>query len=83
MERQETRKRLRLLIRVGLPYTVIGMGVVFLGLYGVRHFFRDSDYLSLLLFSWLAVFWFIYQPLFKKKIQHIRQQLDSKRNSTP
>jgi hypothetical protein len=41
-------------------------------LYLLKHVFADSEYLVAILFVWLAVFWGIYQPLFRKRIHRVR-----------
>ena len=58
-----------LLFKVGLPYTVAGIIVVFGGLYGLKRVFAQNEYLTIILFMWLAVFWFVYQPLFRRRIE--------------
>lgn len=77
MAASEGKKRFMLIIKAGLPYTLVGMGVVFGGLAGLKHFFKDSEYLTVILFLWLALFWFIYQPLFRKRILKVKQQMDN------
>jgi len=69
MWKQEVSNNLKLFIRVGLPYTVIGMIIIFAGIFGIRKIFADSQYQTIYLFLWIALFWFIYQPLFRKKIR--------------
>ena len=59
-------------LKAGLPYTVIGMIVVFGGLYLIKGIFSDSEYLTVILFGWLALFWFVYQPLFRKRIKKLK-----------
>ncbi len=75
MWKKEAKHNLAVLLRVGLPYTVIGVIVVFLGLYLIKHFLADSEYLTAFLFLWLALFWFIYQPLFRRKIRETAERL--------
>jgi len=72
------KQRFMVFIKAGLPYTIIGMGVVLGGLMGLRHFFGDSEYLTVILFLWLALFWFIYQPLFRRRILKVKQQMDKR-----
>jgi uncharacterized membrane protein YfcA len=55
--------------KVGIPYTIAGMAVVFAGIYALKHFFAQNEYLTIILFMWLAVFWFVYQPLFRRRIE--------------
>ncbi len=62
-------------MKAGLPFTVAGIIIVFLGLFYLKKIFADSEYLVAILFIWLALFWFIYQPLFKKRIQKVRSGL--------
>jgi len=71
------KKRLMVFIKAGLPYTIVGMIVVFCGLAGLRYFFGDSDYIAAILFVWLALFWFIYQPLFRKRMLTVKRRLDT------
>jgi hypothetical protein len=68
MWKQEAKNNLIVFMRAGLPYTLAGMAVVFTGLYGLRVLFADSEYLAAILFAWLAVFWIVYQPLFRRGI---------------
>jgi hypothetical protein len=63
------------LLKAGLPFTVIGMLVVFGGLFLLKRYFAQSEHLSIILFGWLAVFWFVYQPLFRQRIQRVKQRL--------
>jgi hypothetical protein len=76
MAASEGKQRFMVFIKAGLPYTLVGMGVVFGGLAGLKHFFNDSEYLTAILFLWLALFWFIYQPLFRKRIFKVKKQMD-------
>lgn len=76
MAASEGKQRFMVFIKAGLPYTLVGMGVVFGGLAALKHFFNDSEYLTAILFLWLALFWFIYQPLFRKRIFKVKQQMD-------
>ncbi len=75
---QQARTRFKVLLRVGIPYTIFGVCVVLGGIYLLKNIFADSDYLLAILLLWLAVFWFIYQPLFRKKILEVARQLESK-----
>ncbi len=68
MWKQELKQRLKLL-KVCIPYTIAGMIIVLGGIYLLKHFFSDSKYLFAILFLWLALFWFIYQPMFRKQMQ--------------
>lgn len=76
MSKQETKTNFTLLLKAGLPFTLLGMAVVFLGIYGVRYFFSESRYFTVILFLWLAAFWFIYQPMFKKRIITLKRKLN-------
>lgn len=69
MWKKEAITNLGLFFKIGLPYTLAGVGIIFAGIYGLKYFFGNSEYLTVLLFLWMAVFWFIYQPLFRKKIK--------------
>ena len=71
----DRKQRFTVFIKAGLPYTLVGMGVVFGGLAGLRHFFGDSEYLTAILFLWLALSWFIYQPLFYKRILKVKNSM--------
>lgn len=75
MANREAKKRLMVFLKAGLPYTVAGMAVVFAGLYLLKHFFADSEYLTVMLFAWLAVFWLVYQPLFRRRIERVKRGL--------
>ena len=76
MAARDGKQRFMVFLKVGLPYTIIGMVVVFGGIAGLRHFFGDSEYLTVILFLWLALFWFIYQPLFRKQILKVKNSMD-------
>ena len=73
MWKSEAKSNLAVLVKAGIPYTLAGMAIVFAGLYLLKHVFADSDYLVAILFVWLAVFWGIYQPLFRKRIDRVRR----------
>ena len=77
MWKKEARKNLTIFIKTGLPYTVAGVVIIFAGIYGLKHFFGESEYLTAMLFLWMALFWFIYQPLFRRKVKRYAQQMDS------
>ncbi|MBU0973210.1 MAG: hypothetical protein KKC20_21385 [Proteobacteria bacterium] len=68
MWKKEVKSNLTLFLKAGIPYTLGGMAIVFLGIYVIKQVFAQNEYLMLILFAWLAVFWLIYQPLFKNKI---------------
>jgi hypothetical protein len=74
MWKSDAKRNLRLFFRAGLPYTLVGMAVIFGGIYALKKIFAGSDYLTALLFLWLALFWFIYQPLFRKRIHKVAGQ---------
>ena len=76
MWKKETKRNLTIFVKAGLPFTVIGMIVVFLGLYLLKLFFADSEYLMVILFLWLALFWFIYQPMFRSRIRKVAEKLE-------
>ena len=71
MWKTDAKRNLRLFFRAGLPFTIIGMAIIFTGIYALKKVFAGSDYLTGMLFLWLALFWFIYQPLFRKRIQKV------------
>lgn len=75
---KETKSNIRLLLKVGIPFTLLGMAIVFAGLYGVKYYFSDNKYFSVILFFWLAAFWFIYQPLFRKRMISLKKKLREK-----
>jgi hypothetical protein len=75
MTSSEGRNRLMVFLKAGLPFTIAGMLVVLVGLFAVRRLFGGSEHLSLLQLLWLAVFWFIYQPMFKRRIDKVKTQL--------
>ena len=75
MWKKEAKENLTVFIKAGLPFTIVGMAIVFLGIYLLKHLLADNEYLTAILFAWLAVFWIIYQPLFKNRIARIRADL--------
>ena len=81
MWKQETRTNLILFAKAGLPFTILGMVIVFAGLYLLKQYFADNEYLTAILFGWLAIFWIIYQPLFKNKIVRLRAKQNRKQKS--
>ncbi len=74
MWKKEVKHNLSVFIKAGLPFTIVGMIVVFLGLYFLKLLFADSEYLMIILFIWLALFWFIYQPMFRNRIRNVRKK---------
>lgn len=79
MLNKEDRANLFIFTRAGLPFTLIGMIIVFIGIYFLKSLFADNEYLVAILFVWLALFWSIYQPLFKRRIAQVRNGMN--RNS--
>lgn len=75
MAKDAFKNNMRILLKAGLPYTILGMVVVFAGLYALQRLFAGSDYLTAILFLWLALFWFVYQPLFRNRIRKISGQV--------
>jgi uncharacterized membrane protein YfcA len=75
---KEAKRNLKVFLKAGLPYTIIGMLIVFAGLYLLKQIFNDNEHLVVILFLWLALFWFIYQPLFRKKIRKVASSMDNK-----
>jgi uncharacterized membrane protein YfcA len=69
MKKKFDKKLTGILFKVGIPYTIAGIAVVFAGIYALKHFFAQNEYLTIILFMWLAVFWFVYQPLFRRRIE--------------
>ncbi|MCB2188729.1 MAG: hypothetical protein KQJ78_20105 [Deltaproteobacteria bacterium] len=66
--KQTTKKNLSLFLAVALPYTLIGMAVIFGGIWTIKHFMPNSEYQDMILLIWIAIFWFIYQPMFRRAI---------------
>ena len=77
MWKKEAKNNLALFLKAGLPYTLGGMAIVFLGLYLLKQLFADNEYLTYMLFAWLAVFWFVYQPLFKNKMVSTKAKMNN------
>jgi uncharacterized membrane protein YfcA len=75
MWKKEAKTNLTLFMKAGLPYTLGGMIIVFLGLFLLKHMFAENEYLTYILFAWLAVFWLVYQPLFKNKIAKTKMKM--------
>lgn len=79
---KQDKQSLSSILKVGIPYTLVGMAVVFAGIYLVRYLFAESRYYMVFIFLWLAVFWFIYQPLFRKALREVAKKTkNSKRGS--
>ena len=76
MSKKEAKQRFVLLLKAGIPYTVAGMVIVLAGIYLIKTLFAKSKYLTVILFLWLAIFWFVYQPMFKKRMQKVKAQLE-------
>ena len=77
MLNNEAKNNLTILMKAGLPFTLLGMVVVFLGLFLIKHFFSGNDYLVAFLFVWLAIFWAVYQPLFRRRIARVKHSLEN------
>lgn len=75
MKNNDAKRRFAVFLKAGLPFTVAGMAVVFGGLWAIKSIFKGSDYLTVLLFVWLGLFWFIYQPMFRKRIEKVKKQM--------
>jgi len=71
------KERFSVFLKAGLPFTVIGVIVVFGGLYLIKRIFSDNEYLTVILFGWLALFWFVYQSLFRKSIKKEKDKYKS------
>ena len=71
----EAKNKMAVFLKVGLPYTIGGALVIFLGIYLLKHLFPESEYLTVMIFIWLALFWLIYQPLFRRKIMAVKKQM--------
>lgn len=65
----KAKNNMTVFLKVGLPYTIGGALIIFLGISLLKHLFADSEYLTTIIFIWLAIFWLIYQPLFRSKIK--------------
>jgi uncharacterized membrane protein YfcA len=72
---KEDKNNLMVFLKVGLPYTIAGALVIFLGIYVLKHLFAENEHLTLFIFIWLAFFWLCYQPLFRKKIKSTKKNL--------
>jgi high-affinity Fe2+/Pb2+ permease len=72
----EGKQRFMVFVKAGLPYTIAGMIIVFGGIWGIRHWLGESEYLTAVLFLWLALFWFVYQPLFRRRILKVKQDME-------
>jgi uncharacterized membrane protein YfcA len=75
MWKKEVKSNLVIFMKAGLPYTAAGMAVVFLGIYLLKHWLSDSEYLTVLIFLWLGLFWTVYQPLFRSRILKEKRKL--------
>jgi len=73
--RQDAKNNLTIFLKVGIPYTIGGALIIFLGICLLKHLFTDSEYLTTIIFVWLALFWIIYQPLFRNKIKATKKTL--------
>lgn len=73
---KDDKNNLMVFLKAGLPYTIAGALIIFLGIYGLKYIFAGSEHLTAIIFIWLALFWFIYQPLFRKKIRTTKEGLD-------
>ena len=56
---KEAKRNLKVFLKAGLPYTIIGMLIVFAGLYLLKQIFNDNEHLVVILFLWLFLFCFI------------------------
>mgnify|MGYP000041248268 CR=1 FL=1 len=75
MSKAKAKRNLKILITAGLPYTLIGMAVILGGIFILKQLMAGSDYLGTVLLVWLTFFWLIYQPLFRKKIRKVSENL--------
>ncbi|MBN2785603.1 MAG: hypothetical protein JXR25_12335 [Pontiellaceae bacterium] len=69
---------MNLFVRVGLPYTMIGIGVVYGGIFLLKKIMAESDYVGTMIFAWLALFWFVYQPLFRRRLNEEKKRIQEK-----
>jgi len=72
---KEDKDNLMVFLKAGLPYTFAGAAIIFLGIYALKYFFADNQHLTAIIFVWLALFWFFYQPLFRRKIRLVKERL--------
>ncbi len=75
MKNTDAKRRFAVFLKAGLPFTIAGMAVVFGGLWAIKTIFKGSEYLTVFLFVWLGLFWFIYQPMFRKRIEKVKKQM--------
>lgn len=68
---RQDKQNFRSKLKVSIPYTLVGMAVVFAGIVLLKHFFGENDYLTVFMILWFALFWLIYQPLFRKRIREV------------
>lgn len=71
MWKSDLKRNLGIFLKAGLPFTLAGMAVVFGGIHLLRKLFAGSEYQSTVLFLWLALFWLIYQPLFRRRLRDV------------
>ena len=76
--KQQTKKNWIIFGKAGLPYTLVGMVIVFLGFYLLRRYLGDSEYLSAALLIWFAAFWIVYQTFFRRRVQRVADSLKKK-----
>ncbi len=76
---EEVRRHFKMLLKVGIPYTILGMIVIFGGIYLIKIIMGNSEYLTVTLFLWLAVFWFVYQPLFRRRMKRLAEEIKEKK----
>lgn len=74
MWKAEVKRNLKLFLRAGLPYTLVGAFIILSGIFVLKKRLAGSDYQTAALFIWLGLFWFVYQPLFRKRIRRIHSQ---------
>ncbi len=73
--KQNIRRNFIVLLKAGLPYTLAGIVAVFGGIWVIRRLFEGHPWQNGLLLLWLALFWFVYQPLFHRRIRQVKKHL--------
>ena len=74
MWKKEAGRNFGVFFKAGLPYTILGIMIIFAGIYALKRIFAGSEYLAAILFVWLALFWMIYQSMFRKRISEVAGQ---------
>lgn len=75
MGKKVAKQKFKLLLKVCIPFTLAGMAIVLGGIYLLKCFFGESEHLFVILLLWLALFWFIYQPMFRRQMHKALQKM--------